>query len=89
MRDFSIEDNLEKELKKLSKKDRVLYEAVMRKIEEILSCSDVNHYKNLRSPLQRYKRVHVKSSFVLLFEYVENGDRVIFCDLDHHDYIYQ
>ncbi len=89
MRDFSVEEKLEKELNKLVRKDRVLYEAVMKKIEEIISCPDVNHYKNLRSPLQKYKRVHVKSSFVLLFEYFEKEDRIIFYDLDHHDRIYQ
>ncbi|MBS3169162.1 addiction module toxin RelE [Candidatus Woesearchaeota archaeon] len=89
MRDFSVEDKLEKKLGKIFRKDRVLYEAVMKKIEEILSCPDVHHYKNLHSPLQKYQRVHVKSSFVLLFEYLETEDLVIFYDLDHHDFIYQ
>lgn len=89
MRDFSVEEKLEKKLGKIFRKDRVLYEAVMKKIEEILSCLDVHHYKNLRSPLQKYRRVHVKSSFVLLFEYLEKDNRVIFYDLDHHDSIYQ
>ena len=56
-------------------------------MQEILTCSDVNHYKNLRKPLQNYKRVHVRSSFVLIFRY--ENDKVVFCDIDHHDKIYK
>ena len=46
MRDFLIEDNLKKKLSKLSKKDKVMYEAVINKFEEVLNCVNVNHYKN-------------------------------------------
>ena len=89
MREFSIEEGLQKILKKLLKKDRETYEAIMGKIDEILTCSDVNHYKNLRNPLQHLKRVHIKSSFVLTFRYLESEDKVVFYDFDHHDNIYK
>jgi len=89
MRDFLIEEKLQKELNKISKKDRVLYEAVFKKMDEILNCPNIDHYKNLRRPLQDFKRVHVKEPFVLTFKYDESKDRVIFYDLDHHDFIYQ
>jgi len=36
MREFSIEENLKKKLIKISKKDKVLYEFIMKKLEEIL-----------------------------------------------------
>jgi YafQ family addiction module toxin component len=88
MRKFSIEENLEKKFSKLSKKDNAMYTSVMKKIEEILTCKDVNHYKNLKKPLQNFKRVHIKRSFVLIFKYIESDDKVIFFDLDHHDDIY-
>ena len=88
MREFSIEDNLKKKLSKLSKKDNVMYSSIMKKFEEILTRKDVNHYKNLRKPLQDFKRVHIKSSFVLIFKYIESDDKVVFFDLDHHDNIY-
>ena len=88
MRDFLIEDNLKKKLSKLSKKDKVMYEAVINKFEEVLNCVNVNHYKNLRSPLQDFKRVHIKSSFVLIFKYLKSKNEVIFFELDHHDNIY-
>ena len=89
MREFSIEEKLKKTLVKLFRKDRVTYEILMRKIEEILSCKDVAHYKNLKSPLQEFKRVHVRGPFILTFKYVESKDKVVFYDFDHHDYIYK
>ena len=88
MREFSIEDNLKRKLSKLSKKDKIMYSSVMKKFEEILICDNVHHYKNLRKPLQDFKRVHIKSSFVLIFKYIESDDKVVFFDLDHHDNIY-
>ena len=88
MREFSIENNLQKILKKLFKRDKTTYEAIMEKINEILTCPDVNHYKNLRAPLQCLKRVHVNGPFVLTFEYFSETDKVAFYDFDHHDGIY-
>ena len=88
MREFSIEDNLKKTLGKLAKKDRAMYEALMKKMEEVLTCEDVEHYKNLRSPLQDFKRVHIKRSFVLIFKHIKPDNKILFYDLDHHDQIY-
>ena len=88
MRDFLVEEGLRKTLQKLAKKDKVMYEAVMKKIEEIVSCSDVNHYKNLQAPMQQFKRVHIKGSFVLIFKYMPSEDKIIFFELGHHDNIY-
>ena len=89
MREFSIEENLHKTLDKLFKKDRETYKALMNKMQEILSCSDVNHYKNLRKPLQHLKRVHIYGPFILTFKYVESTDTVIFYNFDNHDNIYK
>ena len=89
MRKFSIEDSLKKAISKIYKKDKVMHESLMSKMEEILTCKDDNHYKNLKRPLQDYKRVHIKGSFVLLFKYIQSEDRVVFFDLDHHDNVYR
>ncbi len=89
MRSFAIEEKLQKTLEKISKKDKVLYQAFQRKVEEILTCANVDHYKNLRKPLQHLKRVHVLGPFVLTFLYLEPEDKIILYDLDHHDTIYQ
>lgn len=89
MRNFSIENSLKKTVSKISKKDKVMYEALMNKMNEILTCQDVNHYKNLKKPLEDFKRVHIKGSFVLLFKYLQSEDKVVFYDLDHHDTVYK
>jgi mRNA-degrading endonuclease RelE of RelBE toxin-antitoxin system len=88
MHKFSIEDKLKASLAKLFRRDKTTYEAVMRKIDEILTCEDINHYKNLRSPLQEFKRVHVKGPFVLTFRYLISDDKMVLYDFDHHDKIY-
>jgi len=89
MREFSIEEDLKKNLSKISKKDKILCNAIMKKIVEILNCEYVSHYTNLKKPLQDFKRVHVKSSFVLTFKYIESEDKVVFYRLKHHDDIYK
>ncbi|MFH0861578.1 MAG: addiction module toxin RelE [Candidatus Altiarchaeota archaeon] len=89
MREFSLEDDLKRILIRLQKKDKRTYEAIMAKIDEILSCNDINHYKNLKKPLQHLKRVHVNGPFVLTFRYVVPEDKIIFYDFDHHDKIYR
>ncbi|RJQ21143.1 addiction module toxin RelE [Candidatus Woesearchaeota archaeon] len=87
MREFSVTDDLQKILVKTEKKDKVLYLSVMKKIEEIVCCEDIDHYKNLRAPMQELKRVHV-GSFVLVFAYDRQKHKVEFIDFDHHDKIY-
>lgn len=85
MSEYEISDHLKRILKKLSKKDKVTYEAVMKKIQEVISSEDPNHYKNLRYDMKDSKRVHV-GSFVLVFRVI--GDKIYFDDFDHHDKIY-
>ncbi|MDP6294322.1 MAG: addiction module toxin RelE [Candidatus Woesearchaeota archaeon] len=82
---YEIHPDLDKTLAKLSKKDPKQFEILLKKIEEVIK-SDPSHYKNLKRPLQHYKRVHVKSSFVLLFRHEES--KIIFRYYDHHDNIY-
>ena len=89
MREFEIEITLRKILSKLFKKEKRRYDILMSKLEEILTCENVEHYKNLRKPLQRFKRVHINSNFVLAFQYDKKQDLVIFFDFDHHDKIYK
>ena len=89
MRKFDIEEKLYNLLQKISKKDPKRYEIILKKINEVVNSFDVEHYKNLRSPLNTFKRVHVDKSFVLIFKYDKTNDKVIFYDFDHHDNIYK
>ena len=47
------------------------------------------HYKNLQHDLKEFKRVHIDSSFVLVFKVDEQAKIGLFEDLDHHDVIYR
>ncbi len=86
MYDIEILPSLDKTLTKLSKKDRKKVEIILKKIEEIIK--NPHHYKNLRTPMEDFKRVHIDKSFVLIFTVDDNKKRVIFVDFAHHDEIY-
>jgi len=88
MHSYEIIPSLQKILKKLSKRDRTLYESVLKKIEEIIHSVDVDHYKNLRHNMKDMKRVHV-GSFILVFKYMHDENKIVFIDFDHHDKIYK
>ena len=88
MREFEIKPELGKKLVKLSKKDKTSYEAVMKKIQEVVESLNVDHYKNLRYDMKDSKRVHV-GHYVLVFSYDKAKDFVSFEDYDHHDNIYK
>lgn len=85
--DYHIEEKLKAALNQAYKKDKKLYDAVLKKIEEILE--NPHRYKPLRYDLKGLKRVHLKKSFVLVFEIDDDEKVVRFLDLDHHDTIYK
>jgi len=87
MYQLSIRPELDKEFEKLSKKDKLKWEIILKKVEEILE--NPQHYKNLRSPLNNWKRVHIDGNYVLAFSVDENTKTVTLEDFDHHDYIYK
>ena len=80
-------EHLQGVMKKLSKKDKSLYDQLLKKIEEIIKCQDIEHYKNLRYNMKDSKRVHI-GHFVLVFQYDKVIDTINFDDFDHHDTIY-
>jgi YafQ family addiction module toxin component len=86
---YEFTEKLEEKIKKLNKKmpDRIL--KLRKKIEQIIALNfdEINHFKNLRKPLQEYKRVHIDKSFVLIFKLTK--EKIIFEDFDHHDKIYE
>jgi len=85
---YKTSKNLDRILEVLSKKDKSLYEQLIKKIDEIINSQDVEHYKNLRNDLKEFKRVQV-GHFVLVFRFIKHENKVIFVDFDHHDKIYK
>jgi mRNA-degrading endonuclease RelE of RelBE toxin-antitoxin system len=88
MRKCLLSEHLQDKLRKLSKKDKALYEQVIKKIEEVLSCESIDHYKNLKHDLSDSKRVHI-GHFVLIFRFEESSSTLFFDELEHHDNAYK
>ena len=80
--------HLQKDLKKLKKRNPALFLALRKKVIQIASLDkdSLMHFKNLRHDLKNYKRVHV-GSYVLLFKIEE--DVIIFDRFLHHDEAYE
>jgi len=85
---YKYSDKFKKILKKLSKKNKQLYEQVLKKIYEIINSYNIETYKNLRHNMKDYKRVHV-GHFVIVFEVDKNNNFISFENFDHHDNIYR
>ena len=88
MYNYDIKPTLRNILEKLLKKDKTRYEQIIKKIEEIINSDDVDHYKNLRSPLQHLKAVHI-GHFVLVFSVDKSSKIIMFENYNHHDEIYK
>lgn len=79
--DFS--DEFEKSMKKLKKRNIVLFQQIHRKLIELVETPE--HFKPLRNVLAGYRRIHF-GSFVLIYKIEEDVVRII--SLDHHDDTY-
>ena len=88
MYNWKISEYLQNVMRKLSKKDKSLHEQLLKKIDEIINCYDIEHYKNLRYNMKDSKRAHI-GHFVLVFQYDKATDTINFDDFDHHDRIYK
>jgi len=53
MHNSEISEHLQQIMRKLSKKDKILYEQLLKKIDEIKNSFDVEHYKNLEYNIQK------------------------------------
>ncbi|MEI7961306.1 MAG: addiction module toxin RelE [archaeon] len=78
-------------LEKISKKHKLLYEATLKKMDEIISRDNqtIEFYKNLRNDLSDSKRVHVLKHYVLFFKVYKNDNLIYFQKLRHHDEAYK
>lgn len=89
--DYEWSPEMEADLKAVGKKNKPLALLVLRKIQEVVSrdLTTIQFYKNLRAPLNRYKRVHVADSFVLAFRVLPELNQVLFARFCHHDDVYR
>jgi len=82
---FEIKPDLAKKLKKIKKKDSLLFMRIQKKIFEIVE--QPTHYKPLKYGMKNIRRVHF-DPYVLTFTINEEEQMVEFLDFAHHDEIY-
>ena len=82
----AVNANMSKILKKLKKKNRQLYDAVLKKAQEI--SIEPHRYKILKHEKSGISRVHL-DPFVLTFSIDDESKIVLLEDFDHHDSIYK
>ena len=87
MYDIEFRASVEKLFQKMAKKKPKQLKIILKKIEEVRNTP--LHYKNLKKPLQHLKRVHIDSSFVLVYSVDEATKTIVIEDYDHHDKIYR
>lgn len=80
---IEFSDEFEKSIKKLKKKNKVLFQQIQKKLIELVQ--NPEHYKPLRNILAGYRRLKF-GSFVLIYKIEGNTVRII--SLDHHDRAY-
>ena len=88
MFEFSIENKLRKKIEKLKKKDRILVRNLKNKFLEIIDkdIHSVDRYKNLKSPLNEYKRIHLTDNYIILFKGYKEKKHIVFVDILHWDF---
>lgn len=86
MYSLEVGEKVDRIFKKLRKKDSVQFEALSKKVNEILE--DPQQFKPLKSPMQHMRRVHV-SSFVLVYDIDEARKVVTIRRYEHHDNVYK
>ena len=75
--------SFESQLKKIKKKDKILFKRLTSKIKEIKNKPE--HCKPLKNVLKGFRRAHI-GPFVVIFNI--EGDLIIFHYVKHHDGAY-
>lgn len=90
MLNFDVSKKLEKKLKTLETKNKVLLIIFRKKVREIIlnDLDSIDRCKNLRAPLADLKRIHLTDNFILLFKVIKDKNKVLFVDIQHWDKAY-
>jgi len=88
---FNITHKLQNKLKKIGKKDPVFARIFKRKLKEIIAKdkTSINTYKNLRSPMNDLKRIHLTDNYILLFRVYSEKRHILFVDILHRVRVYK
>ncbi len=91
MFNYDIEDQLQKKLKVLTRKNKSLAMNFKKKLTEVIQhdLHTINTYKNLKSPLHEYKRIHLTKNYILIFKVNLEKRHILFIDISHRDKVYK
>jgi mRNA interferase RelE/StbE/toxin YoeB len=81
-----VSEIADKKFIKLAKKNPKQMSIIGKKIQHVLH--NPYHFKPLRGDLHGARRVHIDSSFVLIYEIDEDNKAIRILDYDHHEVIY-
>jgi len=81
---YKTTKSFDRDFKKLTKKDKVFRDKVLKKIEKI--CESPECGKPLSNVLKNIRREHVNSYLIF---YTIEGNTIIFHKLEHHDIGYK
>jgi addiction module RelE/StbE family toxin len=83
--ELEVSEHLDRLFSKLSKKDKLQFEILSRKIKEILENPNIG--EPLKGNMAGQRSVHIRN-FVLTYEILENEKIIRLLDYDHHDKVY-
>ncbi|VVB83474.1 ParE toxin of type II toxin-antitoxin system, parDE [uncultured archaeon] len=83
---LEVSDLADRKFYKIARKNKILFEAISKKIEEIKT--NPEHFKPLRRGMKGQRRIHF-GHFVLTFEIIYERNVVRILDFDNHDKIYE
>lgn len=88
---FILSDRLSKKLSKLNKRDKILAKIFGKKLVEVINHDKktINTYKNLKSPKNEYKRIHLTDNYILFFHVNTEKNLITFVDIMHWDHAYR
>jgi mRNA interferase RelE/StbE/toxin YoeB len=81
-----VSEIADRKFRKLAKKNPKQMGMVSKKVQQI--AGNPYHYKPLRGDMHGARRVHIDSSFVMIYEIDEDNKVIRILDYDHHDVIY-
>ncbi len=83
---LELSKKLDRKFAKMARKEKHRLEIIWKKVGEIRE--NPNHYKPLRGDLHGRRRVHIDSSFVLIYRVDEEHQAVRLLEFEHHDKAY-
>ena len=84
--DIVVSEVADKKFAKIAKKNHKQMNIISKKVQQIVK--NPHNFKPLRGDMHGARRVHIDSSFVLIYEVDEINKLIRILDYGHHDGIY-